>query len=210
MMTHLTPSRLFMVALLKWVAFAACGLLMLLIGSCMLAMGGGVPNPFPEEEITHRKPYADFVGREYRVASDVSALAWNDFPDKAKVLVISLMSPPLVRNRFVSYVTPLKPGQRVRIVDARRRFQLFPRHRFFLGFDHSYVVSVFDAGLPEGIPIMMGVNSDGVPDRSSTNQSTDRRCRLFAPLRVLIQPLMDVDEGRSALAARTIGGLLQE
>ncbi len=157
MMTDLTPSRLFMVALVKWVAFAACGLLVLLIGSCMLAMGGGVPNPFPEEEITHRKPYADFVGREYRVVSDVSALAWNDFPEKAKILSISLMSPPLVRNRFVSYVTPLKPGQRVRIVGARRRFQLF-------GFNHSYVVSLPDAGLPEGIPIRMRVNPDGVPD----------------------------------------------
>jgi hypothetical protein len=80
----------------------------------MLAMGG-TGSPFPATEITHQKPYADFVGREYRVVSDVGAHAWNDFPDKAKIDAISLLPPPRVRSRFVSYVTPLKEGQRVRI-----------------------------------------------------------------------------------------------
>ena len=168
--------------LLKWVAFAACGLVaVVIILLILINLAMEVRSPFQEEEITHRRPYADFVGREYRVVSRVSAYAWNDFPDKVKILSITLMSPPGVRNRFVSYVTPLRPGQRIRIVSARRRFELFPRHRFFLGFNHSYVVSVPGAGLPEGIPIMMDVHSDGVPDPLVTNQSKGRRCRLFAP-----------------------------
>jgi hypothetical protein len=137
----------------KWVALAACGLLALVI---VLGVGG-VQVPWPATETTQQKPYADFVGREYRVTSDVSAYAWNDFPDKAKILSITLMPPPGVRNRFVSYVTPLQPGQRVRIISAWRHFLL-------LGFHRYYVVSVPDAGLPEGIEITMSVNSDGVPD----------------------------------------------
>lgn len=135
--------------LAKWTAFAIFGLL-------MLAMGG-IRSPFPDTEVTHQKPYADFVGREYRVASEVSAYAWNDFPDKDKILSITLMSPPGVRNRFVSYVTPLKVGQRVRIVSAWRRLVLF-------GFHRHYVVLVPGAGLPDGVDITMRVNSDGVPD----------------------------------------------
>jgi hypothetical protein len=41
----------------------------------------------------------------------VGLAKWNDFPDKARILSISLMSPPGVRNRFVSTQTRLKPGQ---------------------------------------------------------------------------------------------------
>jgi hypothetical protein len=99
-----------------------------------------------------------FIGREYRVISSVSAYAWNDYPDRAKIQSLSLMPPRGVRNRFVSYVAPLQPGQRVRIVSAWRHFLL-------LGFDRYYVVSVPGVGMPEGIRITMQVNSDGLPDR---------------------------------------------
>jgi hypothetical protein len=141
------------VALAKWVALAACGFLALVI---VLGVGG-VQVPWPATETTQQKPYIDFVGREYRVISSVSAYAWNDFRDKAKILSISLIPPPGVRNRFVSRVTPLQPGQRVRIISAWRHF-LLPEVRRY------YVVSVPDAGLPEGIEITMSVNSDGIPN----------------------------------------------
>jgi len=143
-----------LVRLAKWVAFAFFGLLFSIVGVLMLAT---VPVPWPATEVSHQKPYADFVGREYRVVSEVSAYAWNDFPDKAKILSISLISPPGVRNRFVSYVTPLKTGQRIRIVSAWRQLALF-------GFHRHYVVLVPGAGLPEGIDITLNINSDGVPD----------------------------------------------
>jgi hypothetical protein len=109
------------VGLVQWAALVAYGLLAAAILFVVLAMAlamGGTPSPFPVTEITHWKPYVDFIGRECGVVADVRAIAWNDLPDKAKVLSISLMSPPGVKNRFVSYVTPLKPGQRVRIVSA--------------------------------------------------------------------------------------------
>jgi len=122
-----------------------------------LGMGGGAFYQFGVAEITHQKPYVDFVGHEYRVVADVRALAWNDFPDKTRILSISLMSPPLVRNRFVSYETRLKPGQRVRIVSAWRQFAL-------VGFTRHYVVSVPGAGLPDGVAVEMDVKPDGVPD----------------------------------------------
>lgn len=140
--------------LAKWLVLAVGGLLALVI---VLGVGG-VQVPWPPTETTHQKPYADFVGREYRVISSVSAYAWNDFPDKAKIQSFSLLAPSGVRNRFVSYVTPLQPGQRIRIDSAWRHFLL-------LGFNRYYVVSVPGAGLPEGIEITMTVNSDGIPDR---------------------------------------------
>jgi hypothetical protein len=123
----------------------------------MLGVGGvRLPFWFPNTEVTHDRPYADFVGREYRVKGHVTALAWNDFPDKAKILSVSL-TPPSAHNRFVSYSIPLKLEQRVRIVSAWRQFEL-------VEFSYEYVVDVPGAGLPEGIPITMKVNSDGVPD----------------------------------------------
>jgi hypothetical protein len=142
-----------MATLAKWVALAACGLFALAI---ILGVAG-VPDPFPDTEVTHQRPYANFVGREYRVTADVSAYAWNYFPDKAKILSISLISPLGVRNRFVSYVTPLRRGQTIRIESAWRSFALIEFLRY-------YVVSVPDAGLPDGIPIKMAVESDGIPD----------------------------------------------
>jgi hypothetical protein len=139
--------------LVKWSVLAVGGLL-----AVVIVLGvGGVQVPWPPTETTQQKPYADFVGHEYRVISSVSAYAWNDFPDKTKIQSISLLPPPGVRNRFVSYVTPLQPGQRIRIVSAWRHFLL-------LGFSRHYVVSVPGAGLPEGIEITMAVNSDGIPD----------------------------------------------
>jgi hypothetical protein len=64
---------------------------------------------------------------------------------------------PGVDNRFISYVTPLQLGQTVRVICAWRHFALFE-------FTEYYVVAVPGAGLPEGIPITMDVNSDGIPD----------------------------------------------
>jgi hypothetical protein len=146
--------------LAKWVARGAGGLLIVAIGLLVVAIVlglGGVMLPFPDTDVTNQKPYIDFVGREYRVIADVEAHAWNDFPDKAKILSISLLPAPGVRNRFVSYVTPLPRGQRVRIVKALRQFAV-------LGFNRRYVVSVPGAGLSEDVPITIAVASDGVPD----------------------------------------------
>src|SRR5262249_5727928 len=111
-----------------------------------------IPAPAPTD-ITHRKPFADYIGREYRVVSRVSAHAWNDFPDRAKILTITLEPPPGVGNRFVSWKRPLKLGQRVHIISAWRYLALD-------GFVKYYVVSVPDAGLPGGIEIRMKVGSD--------------------------------------------------
>ena len=79
------------------------------------------PSPFPVTEITQREPYADYVGRECRVVAHALATAWNDFPDKTKILEITLMAPPGIKNRFVSYATHLKPDQRTAMVFPTRR-----------------------------------------------------------------------------------------
>ena len=107
------------VGLAQWVALAVGGLVAIWIfATSLLMVLAETPSPFPVTEITRQQPYVDFIGRECRVVADVRATAWNDFPDKAKILKVSLMPPPGVKNRFVSSVTPLKLSQRVRIVSA--------------------------------------------------------------------------------------------
>jgi hypothetical protein len=144
------------VKFVKVVIFCAAGLVALPVILLMVA-GVAMQVPAPKTEITSRKPFADYIGREYRVVGSVSALAWNDFPDKDKLLSISLMSPPLVRNRYVSYSKPLKPGQTVRIVSAWRSLTLD-------GFIYKYGVRLPGAGLPEELATTMKVNAHGVPD----------------------------------------------
>ena len=88
--------------LTKFVVFGAVGLVLLLIILLIAAdLATQIPAPAPSD-MTNRKPFADYIGRDYRVVGNVSALAWNDFPAKDRVFSVSLMSPPLVRNRFVS------------------------------------------------------------------------------------------------------------
>ena len=135
------------------VAFAAFALLVIGI---VLGIAGYGPR-WQGTDVTRQKPYSDFIGREYRVIGDISAYAWNDFPDKAKILTITLSPPPGTRNRFVSSVTPLQKGQRVRVLSAWRSYDLLEIIR-------RYAVAVPDAGLPNGGPITMRVGSDGVPD----------------------------------------------
>ena len=143
------------ISVMKWTALAAFGLV---AGVILLGIGGvRLPFLFPSTDVTHEKPYADFVGREYRVKGHVTALAWNDFPDKTKILSLSLMPSPGARNRFVSYSIPLQQGQRIRIISAWRQFAL-------VEFAYHYVVNVPGAGLPDGIPVTMKVSADGVPD----------------------------------------------
>jgi hypothetical protein len=142
-----------------------------IVGACLVAAAGallaigivlgiaGYGPRGPGTEVSDQKPYADYVGRQYRVVGDVSAYLWNDFPDKDRTLSVTLSPPPGTRNRFVSSVTPLERGQRIRIVGARRSYTPFEIVR-------SYVVSVPGAGLPDGVEITMAVGSDGIPDRS--------------------------------------------
>ena len=67
------------------------------------------------------QPYADAIGREYRVVGNVIATAWNDSPDKETILSITLSSPPGYANRFVSWTVPLQQGQVVRITGGCAR-----------------------------------------------------------------------------------------
>ncbi len=134
-------------------AVAVGALLAVLI---ILGIAGYGP-PAPRTEVTGQRPYADYVGREFRIVGDISATAWNNFPDRAKILSVTLDPPPGTRNRFVSYVIPMKNGQRVRVLKAWRSYTLFEIVR-------RYVVSVPDASLPTDVEITMRVGSDGVPD----------------------------------------------
>ena len=139
----------------NWKAIALFGLLVTGIGVTALALVG-VTIRSPKTEITHEPPFTAFIGREYLVRSALSAYAWNDFPDKAKLLSVSLLPPPGVRNRFVSFVIPLEMGQRLRIISAWRDVGW--------GTTSHYVVAVPDAGLPDGIPVTIAVNGDGILD----------------------------------------------
>jgi hypothetical protein len=142
--------------IIAYSALAFGGLVAALVLVIALAMGG-CRTPFPPTEITQRQPYVNFVGRDYRIVSEVIAHAWNEYPDEQKISSVSLIRPPGVANRFVSQRVSLKPGQPLRIISAWQRLGLF-------GYDKYYIVSIPNAGLPENIPIIIGMNSDAVPD----------------------------------------------
>jgi hypothetical protein len=149
------PRIRMVISVIKWTTLSAIGLL----GVIIIIGLGGYQIPFwpSDTEITDEKPFSNYIGREYRVMGDVTALAWNDFPDKGKILVVSLTSPPGASNRFVSRRIPLRRGQRVIILSAWRSLSL-------LEFTYHYLVSVPEAGLPEWVPVQLKVASDGIPN----------------------------------------------
>jgi hypothetical protein len=141
-------------AILRYVVLSACGLFAVAV---VIGVGGvHLPAPSPRE-VSQRQPFASFVGHEYRIASDLIATGWNDFPNKSKILLIALRPPPGTANRFVSFRRGLKAGQRLRLVSAWRQFTIG-------GFNYYYLVALPGAGLPEGIPIVVDVSGNGVPD----------------------------------------------
>ena len=152
---------------IKWTVLSAIGL----FGAIFIIGLGGYRIPFwpSDTEVTYEKPFSSYIGRELHVTGAVTALAWNDFPDKSKILVVSLTSPPGASNRFVSRRIPLRLGQKVIILSAWRSLSL-------VEFTYYYLVSVPGAGLPEDIPIHLKVDADGVPDtlvyKSTFEQST--------------------------------------
>ena len=113
-------------------------------------------SPFPVTDISDRQPYANFIGREYRLTADLLAIAWNDFPDKEKILAVTLTPPPGTKNRFVSATVPVQRGRRLRIVAARQQW-------LFDGVGRWYVVSLPGVELPDG-PIKVWMNGEGIPD----------------------------------------------
>ena len=141
-------------SVVKWVVITVLSLFAV---TCVVGLGGYQIPFWPDDtEITNEEPYSSFIGQQYRLTSELYAHAWNDFPDKEKILVISLMPPPGTKNRFVSYRVTLQPGQAVRIHSAWRSLSLFE-------YSYYYHVSIPDAGLPEGVPIKMKVGTDGAP-----------------------------------------------
>ncbi len=117
---------------------------------------GGTMLPIPHTEISQQKPFNDFIGREYRVIGPTYAMYWNDFPDKEKILTVSIAS-ARTKNRFVTKIVPLQVGQRIRIVSAWHYWALIEYIRY-------YKVSVTDLDSPAGVPIQMDVKSNGIPD----------------------------------------------
>ena len=155
-----------MITVFKWVTITILGLLAILI---ILSLGGYKIPFWPEDtEVTDNKPFSNFIGQEYRVTNSIKALAWNDFPDKEKILVVSLMPPPGAKNRFVSYSVTLQPEQNIRILSAWRSLSLFE-------YTYYYLVSIPEAGLPENVPIKMKVGADGAPSAQYYEQMQSNR-----------------------------------
>jgi hypothetical protein len=114
--------------------------------------------PEKYRDLANTKPFADYIGREYRVVSEVKATAWNDFPDKEKILTVALGPPYGGSRRFISWTRPLEHGQKIRIVGASGYRALFE------GWIRSYLVQAPGAGLPEGVPIEIRIGRDGLLD----------------------------------------------
>jgi hypothetical protein len=171
------------ISVIKWVSLTA----LVLFGIVIILGIGGYQIPFwpSDKEVSLEEPFSNFIGRELFVIGEVNALAWNDFPDKEKILVVSLTSPPGASNRFVSNRIPLQQGQRILIQSAWRSFSL-------IEFTYYYQVSVPGAGLPEGVPIQLDIGSDGIPNPlvykfEQANKSLQRTGRSAAALTRQVQ-----------------------
>ncbi|MCG8686619.1 MAG: hypothetical protein MI892_17195 [Desulfobacterales bacterium] len=157
-------------SIIMWMTLTALGLIV-----CLIVIGvGGYQVPFwpSDTEVSLEEPFSNLIGQEFLVLGKVTALAWNDFPDKEKILVVSLTSPPGASNRFVSYRVPLQQGQKVLIQSAWKSFSLFES-------TYYYKVAVPGAGLPEGVPIQLDIDSDGIPnplyyERTQSNKSLNQ------------------------------------
>ena len=150
-----------------WLAAAAVGYVVFLV----IVTVGGILSPFPVTDISSRPPYAGVIGREYTLKSKLVAVAWNDFPDKKKILSITLQ-PMGHGNRFVSAHVDVQRWQRLRVVGARQQWG-------FAGIGRWYVVSLPGIELPDA-PIGIGMDSARVPDPTlyepvtdATNQATN-------------------------------------
>ena len=143
------------ISIIKWMSLTVLGL----FGVLIIIGLGGYQIPFwpSDTEVSLEKPFSTFIGGEFRVMGDVTALTWNDFPDKEKILAVSLTSPPGASNRFVSHRIPLQQGQRIFIQSAWKSYSL-------IEFTYYYQVLVPDAGLPKGVPIKLKIGSDGILD----------------------------------------------
>ena len=120
--------------------------------------GYGVPFWPEEAEVTNEMPFNSLIGRELVTKVSIQATAWNDFPDKEKILSVTLDPPPgQARNRFVSYQIGLEKGQRIKLLSAWSNPVLF-------GTVRHYKVSLPGAELPANVPIKLKVKSDGIPD----------------------------------------------
>jgi hypothetical protein len=142
--------------LLRTVAWACVVVVGLFIGLVVLGIGG-VMTPTLHRDLANSKPFSDYIGREYRVVSEVRATAWNDFPDKEKILTVALGPPYGGSRRFMSWERPLELGQEIRIVGASSYLSLD-------GWVRSYLVQVPGAGLPEGVPTHIRIGRDGLLD----------------------------------------------
>ena len=168
------------VSVFKWLALTTFGLLALLI---VIGLGGYQIPFWPDvTEVTNEKPFSTFIGQKYRLTSELYAHAWNDFPDKEKILSVSLMPRPGAKNRFVSYRVTLQPGHVVRIHSAWRSLSLFK-------YSYYYHIFIPDVGLPEGIPIKIKAGADGTPSmqyyehiqsNNALNHGRDKASRLLA------------------------------
>jgi len=68
-----------LVRLAKWALYGFLGMMALGIGlSMLLNILQSTPNPFPETDLSNQKPSVDFIGRQYRLITEVDAIAWND------------------------------------------------------------------------------------------------------------------------------------
>jgi hypothetical protein len=112
----------------------------------MVGLGGCTQG---REEITFTKPYADFIGREYRVITDdLHAYGVYDSLDSKKLIEITLIPGVGIGGPEIAFRKPVPKGQVIRILSAWQKSMLFERRIY-------YLVSVPNSELPQGVPIQV-------------------------------------------------------
>jgi hypothetical protein len=135
--------------------------LITLVGA-LLAIGiAGYKVPFlpQDSDVSHLSPFSDYIGKELEVQGSADLVAWNDFPDKERILSYTVVCNSGYKNRFVSHVKPLKDGQKMVVQSAWKSFLLFETNYY-------YKVKLQDMDIPAEIDVKLNVGLDGKPNPS--------------------------------------------
>jgi hypothetical protein len=121
--------------------------------------GYKVPFLPQDSDVSHLSPFSDYIGKELEVQGSADLIAWNDFPDKEKILSFTLVCNSGAKNRFVSYVKPLRDGQKMVVQSVWKSFLLFETRYY-------YKVKLKGLDIPAEIEVELSIGLDGKPNSS--------------------------------------------
>jgi hypothetical protein len=114
------------------------------------------------DNLTLKKPYANIIGKEYRVVGEVDAYGIYEDLDHKKVAYITLISGVGIAGSEVAFRKRIAKGQNFEILSAWQENRL-------LGSDIYYLVSISNSELPRGIQVRLELSRGNEMENGEIN-----------------------------------------